>query len=742
MKLSVSKINPQTPDVQHSIPGAYTGVNVTQAEQIDNEQNGIENEQTQEQIDADWVHLARDAFRVADDYVEANVKSRMERNISMFKSVHAQGSKYQTKNYQHRSKIFRPKTRSIVRRNEAAATMAFFSTTDLVEITPENEYDEKQVLSAELNNAVLNYRLTNDIKWFKTLIGAYQDAMVQGIVISKQTWSYKAEQQPIGAIDINTGESAYQTIVNEDKPAVKLIPVENFLFDPAADWDDPVNTSPFLIHLQPTYIGDVREKMRSGEWFTLDDGKIQSSRKERSYDSTRYARNNSAEDPLDSSYLNNDFSIAWVHENIIKKDGIDWVFWTMGTEFLLTEPKPLKEVYHHDTRPYAVGFCDFETHKPYPAGVVEIGAGIQGELNDTINQRMDNVKLALNKRFFVRRSSNVDTRALMRSAPGSITFMDDIERDVRIDEVPDVTGSAYQEQDRMNADYDEVTGTFNPGTLQTNRAMNETVGGLTLVAAESNVVTEYQLRVFTETWVEPVLNQLVLLEQTYENDSIVLAVSAGKTDIAELPEEALIDLLQSPVNVRVNVGFGATNMNNKMNMLGNALGMLGEFAPDLLHKMDKEELTKEVFGAAGFKDGGRFFPEPEEGEEEVPSPDEQLMEQMDKMGQEMQKMQEQNATLKLQNQNKQGELQLQQMKLQMEQQRTSMEAQRSQDDIQIAMYRYAADQNLTLEQLKEQARKNQMDYQSKRDITAAQLKVQMNQQQLQARNMDAGYDTF
>ncbi|RLD78861.1 MAG: hypothetical protein DRJ15_10670 [Bacteroidetes bacterium] len=736
----MSKTNPQTPDVQYNIPGAYTGQDSTQAEMIDAEQQGIETEQTQEQTDADWVNLARDAFRVADDYVEANVKSRMERNISMFKSVHANGSKYKTKNYAHRSRIFRPKTRSIVRRNEAAATMAFFSTIDLVEITPENEYDEKQVLSAELNDAVLNYRLANSIKWFKTIIGAYQDSMVQGIVISKQYWSYKAEKVQTGAVDIMTGESTYQTVVNEDKPVVKLIPVENFLFDPGSDWDDPVNSSPFLINLQPMYIGDVREKMASGEWFELDDGKILSSRKERDYDSTRYARNSNGEDPMDSNYLNNEFSIVWVHENIIKKEGKDWVFWTMGTEFLLTEPKLLEEVYHHGVRPYAVGFCDFETHKPYPAGVVEIGSGIQGELNDTINQRMDNVKLALNKRFFVRRSSNVDTRALMRSAPGSITLMDDIDRDVRIDDVPDVTGSSYQEQDRMNADYDEVTGTFNPGTLQTNRAMNETVGGLTLVAAESNIVTEYQLRVFTETWVEPVLNQLVLLEQTYENDSTVLAVSAGKVDLEELPEEGLIDLLQSPVNVRVNVGFGATNQNAKMAQLGNALGMMGEFAPDLLQKMDKEELSKEILGAAGFKDGGRFFPEPEEGEE--PTPDEQLMQEMDEMGQAMQKMEQENATLKVQNQNKQGELQLQQQKLQMEQQRTMMEAQRSQDDIQIAMYRYAADQNLSLEQLKQSAQKNEMDYQSKRDITAAQLKVEMNKQQLQNRNMNAGYDTF
>ena len=32
-------------------------------------------------------------------------------------------------------------------------------------------------------------------------------------------------------------------------------------FDPAADWTDPINTSPYLIRLVPMYVDDVLERM-------------------------------------------------------------------------------------------------------------------------------------------------------------------------------------------------------------------------------------------------------------------------------------------------------------------------------------------------------------------------------------------------------------------------------------------------------------------------------------------------
>ena len=90
--------------------------------------------------------------------------------------------------------------------------------------------------------------------------------------------------------------------------------------------------------------------------------------------------------------------------------------------------------------------------------------------------------------------------------------MNDPEKDVRVISTPDVTGSSFQEQDRFNLDFDEVAGTFSTSSVASNRQLNETVGGMNLLTQGANQISEFQLRVFTETWTEPCLRQVVALE--------------------------------------------------------------------------------------------------------------------------------------------------------------------------------------------------------------------------------------
>ena len=75
--------------------------------------------------------------------------------------------------------------------------------------------------------------------------------------------------------------------------------------------------------------------------------------------------------------------------------------------------------------------------------------------------------------------------------------MDDPDQDVRIVETRDVTGSAYAEQDRINMDFDELQGNFSTSTVQGARNLNETVGGMQLLAGSSSSVAEYVLRTFS-----------------------------------------------------------------------------------------------------------------------------------------------------------------------------------------------------------------------------------------------------
>ena len=303
----------------------------------------------------------------------------------------------------------------------------------------------------------------------------------------------------------------------KDKPVIELISPENIRIDPASHWHDPIESSPYVIHLIPMYIQDVRQKMEDGEWIDIPVEELLASENNEDDNTTRLVRDEPREDRLDNDAGYGDidsYKIIWVHKNIIKKEGIDWCYYTAGVDAILSEPKTLQEMYpwlRNGERPYVMGYTNVESHRIYPAGTVELTQELQAAANDIWNQRFDNVRLAMNKRYHIRRDRNIDLDALFRSVPGGAVEMDDPDADVRVIDTRDVTGSAYAEQDRINMDFDELQGNFSTSTVQGARSLNETVGGMSLMASNSGTVTEYVLRTFSETWVERVLKQLMRL---------------------------------------------------------------------------------------------------------------------------------------------------------------------------------------------------------------------------------------
>ena len=103
--------------------------------------------------DSTALRLARDAYTGSTTYFDANVRNDLERNIRQFQSKHGPDSKYMSESYRARSRFFRPKTRSMVRSAEATAAEAFFSTSDVVSIVPEQSKNELQQASAAVQPA-------------------------------------------------------------------------------------------------------------------------------------------------------------------------------------------------------------------------------------------------------------------------------------------------------------------------------------------------------------------------------------------------------------------------------------------------------------------------------------------------------------------------------------------------------------------------------------------------------------
>src|SRR5258708_3884642 len=432
---------------------------------------GIEVSDTLEEVSEDgdegyWIQRARHAYYSSTDYLDSNYRKGWEDSIRNFNNMHSMDYKYMNPGYAKRSSIFKPKVRLVIRKNEAAAAAAFFSNMDLVSTEASNQANQKQRISAEVMKALMQYRLTKSIPWFLFVQGGYQDAQTTGVAVAHVYWDYEEKDGK----------------VKKDKPCVELIPVENLRIDPGASWIDPVESSPFIIHMLPMFVGDVLEMMKkvdpktgAPKWKQMSSAQIQMATQDKA-DSTRLARNKDREDPLDPDGRSvDDYEVVWVQRHIHRKDGEDVLFYTLSDVAMLTEPVPLKEAFFHGVRPYVIGSCILETHKIYPSSVPQIGKGLTEEINAISNSRLDNVYLALNKRWFVRRGKNVDIPSLMRNVAGAVTLMDNVGNDGDVQEInwPDVTQSSSEELNRLNADATDLLGDFSLAQAQLARSSKE-----------------------------------------------------------------------------------------------------------------------------------------------------------------------------------------------------------------------------------------------------------------------------
>jgi hypothetical protein len=600
----------------------------------------------------DWLALARTCWDQSESFVQSELQKPWERALDHFHGRHPSGSKYNSDDYRGRSKLFRPKTRSTIRKGEAACAAAFFSTQDVVSVTAVDDGDPVQIASAEVMQRVLQHRLTKSIPWFLIVQSQFQTAKTMGYCVSRQEWLYErvietVQQQVMdpmtGApvLDAETGEPIAIDVpmetVRKDIPVIKPIPPENFRFHQGADFLNPAEDSPFIIEREAVYAGALKGNAGSKDgaiqWLDVDDATMA----EAKVDTTSSVREKrSGYDPLDpdgTSESIEDHELVWRHRNIIRdEDGTDWFFYSLGTVALLSEPVPLRDAFpvlRDGERPYVIGYGQLEAFTATPTSQATLLGDLQVAVNDVQNLRMDGLKHSLHPKTRIKAGQQIDIKAATSGAPGSAVVVKDPATDIVYDRPPDVTSTAYAEQDRLNVDFDELAGAFSQGTVATNRRMNETVGGMALLTNAANAVTEYDLRIFAETWVEPVLRQLIRLEQRYESDDVILGLAMRQSETLQNLQRYGVSpdldrLLDQELTVTVNVGIGQTDPNMRLQKFQTAMGALMQIGmglaqmmggPQVLQSPAFQAIAKEIFGAAGYKDASRFLAFQDQGQD-------------------------------------------------------------------------------------------------------------------------------
>lgn len=557
-------------------------------------------ESQRDEPEPDWNQRAKDALEFSTTYVDQNYRKAWDDSLRAFNNMHPGDSRYNTESFRKRSNLYVPKTRSIIRKNEAAAAAAFFSNMDRVSISAINMGDLRQRISAELNESLLQYRLTKSIPWFQVVLGGCQDAQTMGACVWNPCWQYETRKGPDG-----------QLKVVKDQPAVRLVALENFRFDPSADWMDPVNSSPYIIELLPLYWVDVKDRMNRPDpkgrtWRRVSATEALGS--DRPDDSTRASRFQPRIDPNTQDRDLADYEIVWVHRHIHRWNGRDYEWYTLRSEIRLTDPEPLEMTEFHGRRPYVMGLWILETHKALPSTLPQLVKPLADEANELRNSRLDAVKFAINPGFFAKRGRNVDIPALVRNVPGRIVLADDPEKDVREIVRQDIPQGAYLEEDRNSQAFDELAGNFNPMAMQQARTPRESTATLRMLHTPANMLTEYSLLTFSETGVRKLVELLVLLEQHYETDQAILAIAGQKAQAYQKYglDQITDDLLDAELTVAVNVGMGATDPTTKLQrFLGACMGFanISKAQPP---GVNLSEVFKEVMALSGYQDGERF----------------------------------------------------------------------------------------------------------------------------------------
>lgn len=558
----------------------------------------------------DLVGQAEDASR---DDMARRLTRAVERAQRAWRNEHSQESKYNDKiNYRGRSRLFVPKTRMGIRKNKAGAAAALFSTTDVISISAQFDDEPAQLASASVIQALVQYRLGGSggkragVPWYQMALAARHDCDVQGMCISKQFWDYQ--------------ETASGRIAH-DRPMIELHPIENVYMDPAAPWYDPIGLGAFLVVGHPMHLCDIKAKMQSptkdgtgAQWRVVPDSIFQKAYSDDQRSGPRRARDGGT-DRTQPPVMPKDYSILWVNENFVRIEGEELHFWSLGRYAILSDPILVEEAYpeQRGDRPYIGGVAEIDPHITSPMPPVESWQPLQLEINDVTNLRLDTVKRGIAPFAKVRRGRRVDYEQLKRRGqPEAMIILDDPEKDVVFEKTPPAGGESYTETDRANAHFDELAGAFSTSSVQSNRALNDTVGGMKLMSGGANATSEYDLRNFVETWVERVLHQIIRLEQFFESDEKVLSVAGKKAKAFQKYgiDPTLDMLLDCEVTLRVNAGVGAQDPMQRIAKLRQANEILAPYLETMTKQgiePNMEQMIEEAYGAAGYKDGHRFF---------------------------------------------------------------------------------------------------------------------------------------
>ena len=537
-----------------------------------------------------WKHEAQELRRQHDD--------QWTKNLRNVKGVFDTGEVEKSK-VRGRSKLFYRKIWAISWRILASFYQIFLRDPDNFKITGRD--GKTDTLRSKILHFVTKWRYDQMMRTdglFMQIVWAFQDVINLGVCVGKFRW-----------------------VLNEydDKPEFILYPPEQ------------------VYHDMTTAIKERKRYFIFENWSTKDEllelgydeitiDKLQPTTPETQI--VRQTRFASESDPLQDPKPNEYPSGGKYNETgkneVIKaeekfvwfetfyKEGGKIFFGAHSGDTVLKEPE---ESVYGRRYPIVYGQCLTEAHKAIGEGFPQPLEGVQESINAHLNQRKDNVSLALNGRTIVSRFANVDLMSLTRSRAGGVTLADDV-NGVVDRPFNNVTQTSYMEaavDDNMMQEMSGVT----PQKQGLGTETKATVAQINL--AESNAKIDLFAAIVKETFFVDFFSVLAGLIQRFETDAAILRVA--NENFRDLnPTGVHIFDLGEEVDLEINVGLGAVGrqMEIQQNMLAMdranmsnqaMIGLLqsGAITAQQIRLIDTTKFFEEILPKLGHKNVQDFF---------------------------------------------------------------------------------------------------------------------------------------
>lgn len=482
--------------------------------------------------------------------------------------------------------LFIPYTFSAIESVVPRLISTMFASRPFIGVLPVNE---ESVDKAKMHEKLLDYQLTQRINTIELASMWIKEALMYGTSHIKPVWRYEIrnvkQKVPVTSILGVSMESKYQDteIVAYDDPHVEHIDIWDIYVDPDAT---SVDDAEYVVHRVFRTKEHIKRMAQNGIYKNIE--KIGNSFSPTSSDEIGSEERMSSIGLSKSPKQQDKIELLeyWTDERIIVVAN--------RSAIIRNEPNP----FWHGKKPF-IRIVDHPVpHEYYGIGEIEPIEYLQYELNDTRNQRMDNVNLVLNRMWKVLRGADIVPEQLI-SRPGGFIEVDDM-GDIEEVKFTDVTSSSYKEEEEIKRDIDRTVGVFDYARGETTDR-RETATTASILSNAANERFKLKVQLMEDMGLRRLGLMLIQLNQQFiDSERVIRVVGDDGVNFEILsPEDIMGEFDIMPIGSTVEP---IINKETRVNQLISLYGVMKD-SPHI----NQSEFLKKILETADIKDTSRII---------------------------------------------------------------------------------------------------------------------------------------